>query len=257
MAEPAYPTTAIATNGRKFTATIVCASCGREAVKKGHFQKWCGDCAAGCFRESRNAKIRASRSADPEKHRAAVRQWQRDNPEKVRASRARFAKENPEIIQARNLRKIGEKARIRARLWYAANKDRVAARGQTEQVKARKRNWMRNAAKDPSFRVFSAFSRSIRSTILDKKGRPWELVAGYSAETLLAHLERQFLPGMTWANYGRGAGRWHIDHILPRTHFSFKSADDAEFKACWALSNLRPLWGVDNIRKHATRTHLI
>lgn len=257
MAETAYPIILGGKKERRFVAVIVCVNCGREAVKKSHHQKWCRDCAAHCFRKSKNARIRAARSADPEKHRAAVRQWQKDNPEKVRASRLRFEKANPEIVKARNSKKNGEKARIRARLWYAANKERVAARGQTEQVKARKRDWMRNAAREPSFRVFSAFSRSIRSTILDKKGRPWELVAGYSAEILLAHLERQFLPGMTWANYGRGAGRWHIDHILPRTHFNFKSADDAEFKACWALSNLRPLWGVDNIRKHATRTHLI
>jgi hypothetical protein len=62
---------------------------------------------------------------------------------------------------------------------------------------------------------------------------------------------------MTWENYGKGPGRWHIDHIVPRTAFNFQSADDPAFRACWAITNLRPLWSAENIRKHAKRTHLI
>lgn len=39
--------------------------------------------------------------------------------------------------------------------------------------------------------------------------------------------------------------------------FSFSSEADPEFKACWALTNLRPLWGEENIDKRAKRTHLL
>ena len=69
----------------------------------------------------------------------------------------------------------------------------------------------------------------------------------------MTHLERQFLPGMTWGN----RGEWHIDHIVPLASFTFTSPDDPEFRAAWALTNLRPLWAKDNIRKSAKRTHLI
>ena len=31
--------------------------------------------------------------------------------------------------------------------------------------------------------------------------------------------------------------------------FNFISAEDEEFKQCWSLSNLQPLWAADNIRK--------
>jgi hypothetical protein len=86
-----------------------------------------------------------------------------------------------------------------------------------------------------------------------KAGRSWKEFVDYTLDELIYHIERQFLPGMTWDN----RGEWHIDHIVPLSSFKFSSADDIEFKRAWALSNLRPLWALDNIRKQATRTHLI
>ncbi len=44
-------------------------------------------------------------------------------------------------------------------------------------------------------------------------------------------------------------GAWHIDHIIPKSSFSFQNNTDQGFKKCWALSNLQPLWAIDNIRK--------
>jgi hypothetical protein len=68
---------------------------------------------------------------------------------------------------------------------------------------------------------------------------------GYGPKELRAHIERQFYGGMSWGNYGD----WHIDHITPKS--SFDLSDPDEIRACWALPNLRPLWGRDNIRKGA------
>ena len=78
-----------------------------------------------------------------------------------------------------------------------------------------------------------------------KNGRRWELLVGYNVEDLKTHLERLFLDGMCWDNYGE----WHIDHIVPRYRFEIKSAECKEFKNCWALSNLQPLWAEDNLKK--------
>jgi hypothetical protein len=52
---------------------------------------------------------------------------------------------------------------------------------------------------------------------------------------------------MTWDNYG--VFGWHIDHVRPKASFNFTSPDDEEFKQCWALENLQPLWWKDNITK--------
>lgn len=78
-----------------------------------------------------------------------------------------------------------------------------------------------------------------------KAGERWELAVGYPLDALMAHLERQFLPKMTWTN----RSLWQIDHIVPVTAFVFQSIYDADFKACWAMTNLRPLWKADNMAK--------
>lgn len=90
-----------------------------------------------------------------------------------------------------------------------------------------------------------------------KQGRSWESLVDYTLAELVAHLERQFTKGMSWDNYGLGNGKWHIDHIIPVTAFSFESETDPDFKACWGLPNLRPMWGSDNIRKSNKRVFLL
>ena len=69
---------------------------------------------------------------------------------------------------------------------------------------------------------------------------------GYKPDELKEHLENLFEEGMTWDNYGK----WHIDHKIPDSWFSYSSTDDVEFKECWALSNLQPMWAWQNIDKN-------
>lgn len=94
---------------------------------------------------------------------------------------------------------------------------------------------------------------SLRKVGASKRRRSWQDVVGYTLEQLRAHLEAQFLPGMSWENIGK----WHIDHIVPVAAFKFTSVKDAEFLACWALSNLRPLWDLENRTKGARREFLL
>jgi len=98
-------------------------------------------------------------------------------------------------------------------------------------------------------RLSKNFSQSIRSRLNNAvKSNHWETVVGYSINELKTHLEKQFKPGMTWDNYGE----WHIDHKIPISAFNFKSINDIDFKKCWALNNLQPLWKEDNFHKHIT-----
>ena len=72
-------------------------------------------------------------------------------------------------------------------------------------------------------------------------------ILGYDAQQLRDYLEAQFKPGMTFDNHGNKG--WHIDHIKPRSSFNYTSMEDEEFKACWALENLQPLWAGENLQK--------
>lgn len=76
-----------------------------------------------------------------------------------------------------------------------------------------------------------------------------EELLGYTLEELQAHIERQFTTGMSWEAFHRG--EIHIDHIVPVAAFKPASATCQDFRACWALTNLRPMWAKDNMRKGA------
>lgn len=58
-------------------------------------------------------------------------------------------------------------------------------------------------------------------------------------------MESQFRNGMKWNNMGA----WHIDHIVPKSRFHYEKPEDPEFKVCWGLANLQPLWAKDNLSK--------
>lgn len=114
----------------------------------------------------------------------------------------------------------------------------------------RKKIWARNYARilllDPTYRLSRNVSRRMRQYLMKgKDNKHWEKLAGYTVQQLMAHLEKKFVQGMSWDNYGE----WQIDHIRPISSFNFASYDCDEFKQCWALSNLQPLWKIDNIRK--------
>lgn len=68
---------------------------------------------------------------------------------------------------------------------------------------------------------------------------------GCSTSELKNHLEKQFVKGMSWQNYGKNG--WHIDHIKPCT--SFDLTDPKQQKLCFHYTNLQPLWASDNISK--------
>lgn len=72
---------------------------------------------------------------------------------------------------------------------------------------------------------------------------------GYSAAEFVRHIERQFLVGMGWHNMSE----WQIDHIIPVS----SARTEADVIALNQLSNLRPMWAVDNNAKKDRRTSLL
>lgn len=124
--------------------------------------------------------------------------------------------------------------------YYLNNKDLV------NKNRSERRKILR--ATNPEFYIKERISCLIRIGIkrrsATKRGSVWGKL-GYSAMDLKLHLESKFLPGMSWEN----RDEWHIDHIIPQSYFRFTNTEDEEFKQCWSIDNLRPLWAADNIRK--------
>lgn len=123
-----------------------------------------------------------------------------------------------------------ERFRLRYRLDLSFQ---IKQRIRRQITKARKRDGIADVMR-------SALVKDYRSPTIER-------VLGYAIADLRKHIERQFTQGMSWDAYR--AGRIHIDHIHPIS--SFDMSDDEQFKACWELSNLRPMWAQDNLKKRA------
>jgi hypothetical protein len=229
---------------------IVCAGCQTECETRGP-QKWCASCA----KEEKRKQDRRYYRSNADKLKADARAYQAANAERI-AIRARAYREKhrDRIAQRKASTKDLDAARLRASAYYRANREKVLAKLKTDENRARARERESRKRLDPGYRLHTNVSRFIRAALGGgKRGRKWEALLGYTLDDLKAHIERQFRRGMTWENYGD----WEIDHIRPRAMFKFENSDDPEFRECWALTNLRPLWARENAAKSGQRTHLL
>ncbi len=208
--------------------TPICEICGKEFVRSSGRQKFC----VSCREVARSQYTSEYFVANTQVLRAAAN----DN-----ASRRR--RDDPERVRELD------------RAWKAKNWDAILENRRTPEERAKSSARLRRRyATEPDFAINRRMSAGILSSLASGKGGcSWEDLVDYSISDLLSHLERQFLPGMSWAN----RSEWHIDHIQPLASFSFESADDPEFRAAWALTNLRPLWAVDNLKKSDQRIFLL
>jgi len=211
----------------------------------------CRDCTKEIKRQHRRDNLEEYREnwrikykISPEKHREESRLY-RKNPKnrlKIRKTKMNWGKANPEKIREYRQRwRKANKERVRetARRWCKSNPEKVKERNRKSKEKLYgtsqgKLNHCMSSA------VYNALSSN-------KNGRGWELLVGYTVIQLKKHLEKNFKHGMSWNNYGKNG--WHIDHIIPQSAFNFEKPEDIDFKRCWALKNLQPMWAKENISK--------
>jgi hypothetical protein len=158
----------------------------------------------------------------------ANKRYYKNNKEDICEWYKKWAKENREYLREKHTE------------WREDNK---------EHVNKYKRDYERKRrAEDPKYRLGvrtrTAVWQLLKERGIKKTNKTFELL-GYTIEELINHLEKQFVNGMTWENYGE----WHVDHIRPMSSFNFTSPEDPEFKECWRLENLQPLWWPDNLSK--------
>lgn len=109
----------------------------------------------------------------------------------------------------------------------------------------RKKRRASNGA-DMGDRIRTLIRNSLRRASAQKHSKT-AILLGCSTAAFKAHLESQFVDGMSWSNYGNGTGRWNIDHIIPLALFDL--ADEAQQRRAFHFMNCRPLWSVENFRR--------
>ena len=130
----------------------------------------------------------------------------------------------------------------------------------TDEQKARLREWEKQWKRNPnspynrpsailSRRIRGGIRQSLRYKGIKKTNKTYTLL-GYTKEQLKKHIESKFntcekTKGMSWERFDE----IHIDHIRPVVSFNYTTTDCEDFKKCWALENLQPLWAKDNLSK--------
>lgn len=227
-------------------AIATCLRCGASFQRcgKGRPRKYC---SVLCQRRS---KKRPPPVAEPKKpgrkplSEEERRKRKRDRWRAYRDANIEKFRARDKIVSAARRAAQPDHYRLLHRVRYQRNKDREALRN------ARRRSTVAGRLRN---RISSMVYHTLRRAGSGKASKSWTELLAFTPEELIVHLERQFTNGMSWENIGK----WHVDHIVPLISFQIKEAGDSEFRAAWALTNLRPLWAEENIRKGGTRTHLL
>lgn len=161
-----------------------------------------------------------------------------------------------------------EEANKRSRNWYNENRDRVIAYYSNEEVKKRRREYMkeyrllhkdrkRETAKtyeeirskeDVGYRILNNLRKRLGSAIKgNQKSGSAIRDLGCSIEDFKIYIESKFYNDMSWINYGNGPNTWQLDHIVALCLFDL--TDRKQFLKACHYTNMQPLWYEDHIKK--------
>tara|TARA_B110000305_G_C19064793_1_gene458797 strand:+ start:37 stop:675 length:639 start_codon:yes stop_codon:yes gene_type:complete len=122
--------------------------------------------------------------------------------------------------------------------YYSTEEGRkIHIKNSTKQVNKRLKN-------DPVYRLLHNLRSRLYGYLKKKGENKYSSVKkdiGCTKKELKNHLEKTFLNGMTWRNYGK---IWSVDHIKPISKFKFNRMHEANY-----YQNLQALFVKDNIRK--------
>lgn len=227
---------------RQSTKPVKCSSCRRGKRKPG--------ARVGQYsqmpteeRRKQNARIteirRRKRASDPEYRSRLNEAKRRRRREKAAVDGRRMNSRNGQCSSRVNWEL---NARQAWRWWLSV---KAPAHWRRAYVAARHRHRYHT---EPRYALRHRVKRWMQKHLKENanpESRKWATVLGYTPDELRVHLERQFVGRMSWSNMGK----WHIDHIVPVAAFTFESPTDLDFRRCFALTNLRPVWARANLTK--------
>lgn len=167
------------------------------------------------------------------------KKYREESVEKIKIARIKYSSKPENLIKSREAAKIHYyKNRVENCI-----KSNNYAKNNREKINNRIREKRKN---DPLFKI----SERIRACVCKihklkgiEKTTKSEIILGTSFQKAKEHIEKQFVKGMSWDNYGE----WHIDHIIPLSIGKNKQ----ELMELSNYQNLQPLWAFDNQSKQS------
>lgn len=208
--------------------TKLCGACRKKkstvdfyksSKNKDGLQVYCKKCSAQKSRYSEAQKTPEKKEAK----RIYQKEYRERNKKELSEKKKEYYKKN--------------KKRIRAYIknWQIENREKVNAYYRQDHMKEKRKQRIKE---NPHRRLSDGIRSRISAKLKSKKPQKTEYYLGCSIQELKEHLESQFLPGMTWDNWGKGLNFWNLDHITPLC----TATNDEEILALWHYTNLQPMW---------------
>lgn len=249
----------------------ICNKCKRE-LNESQFNKNCKAKDGLCtickecqrlYREENKDKIQAYRN-EHKQYYIDYDKKRKDNQQRIEQKRQNYLKNQEYYKEKSKIYHIEnrDKHLTKSKQYYQDNKEKLKAYNKQYYIKNKDKHL--NYAKQ--YRIINktklAEFDKLRNSKLDRKiskfmhrgltkaniqDEHWENYFNYSLQQLKEHLESQFTSEMNWSNYGKYG--WHIDHIIPQCMLPYNDINEENFKICWSLTNLRPLWYSENLSR--------
>lgn len=200
-------------------------------------ENWC-TVEEFAIRSEKSTQARKRHQSDNrEKEAARCKQWRENNPEKAK-----------EIFKA-SREKFREQRNLALKEWKLNNADYVSEyqkRYREENKTAINAHLMDRYYNDPLFnlacKIRSRTSKALKASGFKKKAKTIDML-GCNWEEFKAHIESQFVDGMSWERLSE----IHLDHVIPLA--SAKTEEEMVMLAHY--TNIKPMWGSENQSKNA------
>lgn len=238
-------------SNKDFEGFIPISAFGANENRKYGLNNYCKECAATLGEERR--------LQNPASYKNYQKKYYDKNPEKFKEKRKKYYDENREyfliknVLYQENNREKNKEYRL-AHLKESSERSHQHYLKNKSTIRENQKQYEREKyASDIEFRLRKNLRSSLRTRIkrilgnkgLKKVSSIKDL--GCSLSYLKTYLESKWQPGMSWDNYGKGHGKWNIDHIKALANFTLIDLDQQ--REAVHYTNLQPLWELDNIRK--------
>ena len=211
---------------------VICFS--KDKNRKDGLSPWCKNC---CAKNKSN--------------------WYKKSKDKItKYGKEYYQKNREELLKEIKEYKEKNKERVSAykKTWIENNKEHVAKliqewkkKNKDYYNKTRNKRNKKRRQQDVLFKLISNLRSRLSNGVRSKKWYKNSIFSEYlgcTLEQLRDYLEKQFMQGMTWENYGE---LWQIDHVMA---LGLAKTIEEMIKFCH-YTNLQPLWKEDHKKKTA------
>ena len=200
---------------------------------------------------------------DPEKRKAYQRAYMKayytEKRKAYRKAHQKAYRQRPEVREKRRKyqKKYTQRPEVKKRLkeyeqrTETKNRRKVYTKTYEQQPEVKKRR-LYQRKHDPVHNKRKRTRHKVSEAVIHQRKFVSTIhkLIGCDVPTARAHLEAQFEEWMTWENYGRGKGKWCIDHIIPVASIDIFNED--EVKRIFHYTNMQPLEFCKNCEKGTT-----